>query len=91
VTAPSDFESYRKEIELDVRRVREQLSPAEAESIRLAVEQRHGDWHRLIVGTGAERLGLRFLAALAEAELELTADQVRELEQLAQDGLAPAS
>jgi hypothetical protein len=67
-----------------------ELPAVQQDHIREAVFARQdaGEARAFIDGTDAEGFGGRFLAAFAEAESELTADQVDELEGLVDARLA---
>jgi hypothetical protein len=78
------------QIERTLELVREQLGDVTQDRIRHAVRSRRDPDQaiRMLVGTEAEHYGVLLVAALGDADRELTPEQVRELEQMIDDGLA---
>lgn len=86
----ADLEGYRAQIETLLELARERhLAPVTCDRIRFAVRYRRDRGHdeAMLRYTDAEELGFRFVYAMREADRELPAEQVRELEQLIENQL----
>lgn len=60
----------------------DQLVLQERTRLRMAVDERHGDWFSLVGGLPMQELAVLLVELLADADRELPPDQVRELEAL---------
>jgi hypothetical protein len=80
----SEFDTFRDEILrlLDLADERN-LSAVERDRLHQAIARRHGDWFSQVEDTSVEDLGRSLVGQLAEADAELTPDEVEELRALA--------
>jgi hypothetical protein len=89
--ADRGFEDYRAQIErlLDLVRQRN-LAPVTCDRIRFAVKYRRDPGHdeSILRYTDAEELGFRFVGSMREADSELPAKDVEELDRMIDEGLA---
>jgi len=81
------YESYRAGIERLLDLAHEQLDERERDRLRVAIDLRHGDWLAIVRDTSTHNLGERIVGQLAEADDELTPEQVRWLEVLIHERL----
>jgi hypothetical protein len=82
-----EYESYRLQIERLLDLADEQLDERERDRLRVAIDLRHGDWLAIVRDTSTHNLAERLIGQLAEADDELTPEQVRWLEVLVQERL----
>jgi hypothetical protein len=80
----SEFDTFRDQLLrlLDLADERN-LTAVERDRLHQAITLRHANWLGQVVGTSVEDLGRRLVGQLAEADAELTPDQVEELRALA--------
>jgi hypothetical protein len=81
------YESYRLQIDRLLDLAYEQLDERERDRLRVAIDLRHGDWLAIVRNTSTHNLGERLVGQLAEADDELTPEQVRWLEVLVHERL----
>ena len=82
-----EFARYRAGIDRLVDLAHEQLDEGQRRRLRMAVELRHGNWETIARDTAVENLDVRFVWQLAEADRELGAEQVSQLEALVYERL----
>ena len=85
--AQGAYDGHRAVIEQVLRQARERLTPSQCDRIRHAVGERHREGKAMLVGAYAEDLGGRLIALLKDADEELSAEQVAELESLVERAL----
>lgn len=80
----SEFDAFRDQLLrlLDLADERN-LSAVERDRLHQAIALRQGDWFSQVEATPVEDLGRSLVGQLAEADAELTPDQVEELRALA--------
>ena len=78
----TELEHFRAQTERLLDLAADQLVLQERDRLRVAIDQRHSDWFALVGGTSVQGLAERFTALLADADRDLSPDQVRELEAL---------
>lgn len=83
------YDGFRAGIETLLSLARSQLTAERQDRIRSAVATRHDrkNPRRFIDWTEAELLGIRFLAMMRDADIELEHAQVEQLEKLIDTGL----
>jgi hypothetical protein len=67
-------------IDVLLERADEQLTAAERARLRVAIEYRHGDWEGIAHQAPVLGFAIRFVSQLADAEVELSPEEVRQLE-----------
>ncbi|HEY7560951.1 MAG TPA: hypothetical protein VH650_02135 [Gaiellaceae bacterium] len=77
-----EFERLRARVESILDLADEQLVLQERGRLRLAVEERHGDWFALVGGLPMQTHAERLVGLVGDADRELSPEQVRELEGL---------
>jgi len=85
----NDFARHRARVAHLLDLSEDVLTEASRERIRYAVKHRHDDWLGYLEDTEARDVGTQLVSELGSADAALTPEQVRQLEAITYDRLAP--